>query len=1174
MASLLFKNNASTTLSGTITNTQTSITVASSSGFPAPTAGDYFYATMYELSGTTEINIEIVKVTAVSGTTWTIVRGQDSTTGLTRSTTTYIELRYTSAAAALMLQKDNNLSDLASAGTARTNLGLGTMATQNASSVAITGGTISGVTIETLDSSTTIDDNADPTKKAQFEVSGIATATTRTFSFPNASGTFALTSDLSAGYQPLDSDLTAFAALSANGIVARTGTGTVAVRSLAAPTAGFTITNSDGVSGNPTFVLANDLGAVEGLATTGFVRRTAADTWAASALVDGDLPSALTGKTYNGLSLTANVTGFTVAGGSTTSKAVQFNNNLTIAGTDGTTITLPATSGTVALTDQTMFIGTTSVAINRASASLTLSGVNISGSAGTATSATSATTSTNLSGGNGTTLLGSIPYQSGTDTTTQLAPNTTATKRFLSQTGTGTNGAAPAWATLTATDVGLGSVENTALSTWAGSANITTLGTVATGTWNATTIGITKGGTGQTTAAAAFNALSPVTTLGDLIYGSAANTNSRLAGNTTTTRKFLRQTGDGVNSAAPAWDTLTDADLPATLTGKTYNGVTLTALSVGWSGAGGATSKTLTVSNTLTLAGTDSSTLNIGAGGTLGSAAFTASTAYAPAAGSSSITTVGTITSGTWTGSTIGLSSGGTGATSAVSARTALGLVIGTDIPSVTGSGASGSWGISVTGSAGSVAWTSVTGRPTAVSSFTNDSGYITSSSLSPYLPLAGGTITGTLAFANATSPNTNTIQFGDGSGWKFRFMTNISGTPTERFSFSDAGAFNSLGAITQNGNQVLHASNYTSYAPSLTGSGASGTWGINITGSAGSASTATSATSATTATTATTANALNTSNNYQVSSLGVGTAANGTVGDIIASRAGGTTGIIYFGTSGTRYLYFDGTSYNMPGAALSVNSKTVAYVDGTNSSGTWGINVTGSAGSVAWTSVTGRPTAVSSFTNDSGYITSSSLSPYAPLASPTFTGNVWLGSALGTTSVGHVGVPAGGVYSSAGSTVTLANNLRYNGAWATIATGTSGFYLINGNAHYWYSAASVTAGSAPTLTSIMSLDGSGNLIAAANVSAYSDRRLKSDLQRIENALDKVQKLTGYTYTRTDLGARQTGLIAQDVQAVLPEAVSEDADGKLALAYGNVMGLVVEAIKELRAEIEWIKTVI
>lgn len=59
----------------------------------------------------------------------------------------------------------------------------------------------------------------------------------------------------------------------------------------------------------------------------------------------------------------------------------------------------------------------------------------------------------NLVGGNNTTLLGSIPYQSNTDTSTLLAPNTTTTRKFLRQTGTGTNGAAPVWDTILASDI-------------------------------------------------------------------------------------------------------------------------------------------------------------------------------------------------------------------------------------------------------------------------------------------------------------------------------------------------------------------------------------------------------------------------------------------------------------------------------------------------------------------------------------------------------------------------------------------------------------------------------------------------------------------------------------------------------------------------------------------------
>lgn len=98
--------------------------------------------------------------------------------------------------------------------------------------------------------------------------------------------------------------------------------------------------------------------------------------------------------------------------------------------------------------------------------------------------------------------LGDMVYASDTTTLTKLAGNTSTTKMFLSQTGTGSVSAAPVWSAVSKSDVGLGSVENTALSTWAGSTNITTLGTIATGTWGGTTIEVNKGGTGVSTLAA------------------------------------------------------------------------------------------------------------------------------------------------------------------------------------------------------------------------------------------------------------------------------------------------------------------------------------------------------------------------------------------------------------------------------------------------------------------------------------------------------------------------------------------------------------------------------------------------------------------------------------------------------------------------------------------------
>ncbi len=93
---------------------------------------------------------------------------------------------------------------------------------------------------------------------------------------------------------------------------------------------------------------------------------------------------------------------------------------------------------------------------------------------------------------------GDILYGSDTNTIAVLPGNISTTRKFLRQTGDGVLSAAPVWDTVTKTDLGLTNVEDTALSTWAGSTNITTLGTVTTGTWSATSIAVGKGGTGQT----------------------------------------------------------------------------------------------------------------------------------------------------------------------------------------------------------------------------------------------------------------------------------------------------------------------------------------------------------------------------------------------------------------------------------------------------------------------------------------------------------------------------------------------------------------------------------------------------------------------------------------------------------------------------------------------------
>jgi hypothetical protein len=96
------------------------------------------------------------------------------------------------------------------------------------------------------------------------------------------------------------------------------------------------------------------------------------------------------------------------------------------------------------------------------------------------------------------------------------------------------------------------------------------------------------------------------------------------------------------------------------------------------------------------------------------------------------------------------------------------------------------------------------------------------------------------------------------------------------------------------------------------------------------------------------------------------------------------------------------------------------------------------------------------------------------------------------------------------------------------------------------------------------------SIFSSTDVTVYSDSRLKKDLIKIPEAGAKIKSLVGYTFTRADAQApkRCAGLIAQDVMAVLPEAVHEDPNtGLLSVAYGNVIALLVEGIKELQDQV-------
>ena len=140
---------------------------------------------------------------------------------------------------------------------------------------------------------------------------------------------------------------------------------------------------------------------------------------------------------------------------------------------------------------------------------------------------------------------------------------------------------------------------------------------------------------------------------------------------------------------------------------------------------------------------------------------------------------------------------------------------------------------------------------------------------------------------------------------------------------------------------------------------------------------------------------------------------------------------------------------------------------------------------------------------------------------------------------------------------------------------------IYSGNTHdYTFYDASVGISWFTAGAEEMRLEDDGDLHVDGDVVAYSttvsDKRLKHDINIIEDALDKVGQLNGCTFVFDADGKESAGLIAQDVEKVLPSAVTEkelplkieDGEKYKVLEYDQTIGLLVEAIKELKAKVE------
>ena len=169
----------------------------------------------------------------------------------------------------------------------------------------------------------------------------------------------------------------------------------------------------------------------------------------------------------------------------------------------------------------------------------------------------------------------------------------------------------------------------------------------------------------------------------------------------------------------------------------------------------------------------------------------------------------------------------------------------------------------------------------------------------------------------------------------------------------------------------------------------------------------------------------------------------------------------------------------------------------------------------------------------------------------------------IGYGTINSVGIDTPGTLSSGVGGATGGGALTLNGVYGSLvlspsASSTPANFTSGTTAGFTFKY---------TTTTYFTIDSTG-ITSANNVTAYSDARLKTNVQTIEFPLQKTLKLRGVSYERD--GKKNIGVIAQEIREILPEVVHEGNDEQktLSVSYGNIVGVLIEAIKELNAKVE------
>jgi hypothetical protein len=270
------------------------------------------------------------------------------------------------------------------------------------------------------------------------------------------------------------------------------------------------------------------------------------------------------------------------------------------------------------------------------------------------------------------------------------------------------------------------------------------------------------------------------------------------------------------------------------------------------------------------------------------------------------------------------------------------------------------------------------------------------------------------------------------------------------------------------------------------------------------------------------------------------------TVGSTSTTAAGGSAAVFISSASTSTNAIFDFVIPTGPAGPKGDQGDPTATV-------TVGTTSTSPAGGSAAVSISGASTstnAILDFVIPRG--------PTGPQGDPTATVTV------GTTSTSPAGGSAAVSISGAStSTNAILDFVIPRGPAGPVGPpGTSGAWTVSSNDIY-YSTGNVGVG-LNNPSHKFHVD--GNIYATGNVTAYSDNRTKTNLRVIKESLEKLQRINGYTYDKD--GVKYTGLVAQEVLRILPEAVVGSEEDGYGLAYGNMVGILVEAIKELSEKVK------